>query len=98
MTKVYNVWAKKKYRGIKFDCIEDWCKIWKQTDLHFLKWHEEFGKFSSQHVRKSKNWVSSWVLLSKVENVWAWIYRGVMCHENEEWCKVWRAIDLSIQS
>ena len=28
-----------------FDCTEDWCKIWRQTDLYFLKWHEEFGKF-----------------------------------------------------
>ena len=55
-----------------FNCTEDWCKIWRQTDLYFLKWHEEFGKFSPEHVRKSKNWVFSWVLLSKVENVWAW--------------------------
>ena len=23
------------------------------------------------------------------------IYRGVMCHDNEEWCKNWRGIDLS---
>ena len=21
-----------------------------------------------------------------------------MCHDNEEWCKIWRAIDLSIQN
>ena len=55
-----------------FDCTEDWCKIWTQTDFYFLKWHEECGKFSPEHVRKSKNWVFSWVLLSKVENVWAW--------------------------
>ena len=75
-----------------FDCTEDWCKIWRQTDLYFLKWHEEFGKFSPEHVRKSKNWVFSWVHLSKVENSELEIYRGVMCHENEEWCKIWRAI------
>ena len=25
------------------------------------------------------------------------IYRGVMCHYNEEWCKNWRAIYLSVQ-
>ena len=40
-----------------------------QTDLYFLKWHEQLGEFSPEHVRKSKNWVFSWVLLSKVENV-----------------------------
>ena len=26
------------------------------------------------------------------------IYRGVMCHENEEWCKNWRGIDFSVQN
>ena len=25
------------------------------------------------------------------------IYRGVMCHDKEEWCKIWREIDLSVQ-
>ena len=26
------------------------------------------------------------------------IYRGVMCHDNEEWSKIWRGIDLSVQN
>ena len=26
------------------------------------------------------------------------IYNGVMCHENEEWCKIWRGIGLSVQN
>ena len=26
------------------------------------------------------------------------IYRGVMCHDNEEWCKIWRGNDLSVQN
>ena len=26
------------------------------------------------------------------------IYREVMCHENEEWCKIWRRIDFSVQN
>ena len=25
-------------------------------------------------------------------------YMGFVCHDNEEWCKVWRVIDLSFQS
>ena len=76
LTKVYNVWAKKKYRGVIFDCTADWWKIWGQTDLYFLKWPEEFGKLSPEHVWKSKIWVFSWVLLSKVENMWAWNLQG----------------------
>ena len=26
------------------------------------------------------------------------MYRGVMCHDNEEWCKMSRGIDLSFQN
>ena len=26
------------------------------------------------------------------------IYRGVLCHDNEKWCKIWRGIDLPVQN
>ena len=26
------------------------------------------------------------------------IYRRVLCHDNEEWCKIWRGIDLLVQN
>ena len=26
------------------------------------------------------------------------IYRGVICEDNEEWCKIWGGIDLSFQN
>ena len=26
------------------------------------------------------------------------INRGVLCHDNEEWCQIWRGIDLSAQN
>ena len=29
-----------------FDGTEDWCKVWRKTDLCFQEWNEEFGKFS----------------------------------------------------
>ena len=25
-----------------FDSTEDWCKIWRKTDVNFQKWHKEF--------------------------------------------------------
>ena len=25
-------------------------------------------------------------------------FRGIMCHDNEEWCNIWRGIDLSFQN
>ena len=43
----------KKYRGVIFDGTEDWCKIWRKTDLCFQRWHE-FGKFSPEHTKVSK--------------------------------------------
>ena len=32
---------------------EDWCKIWRKTDLLFQKW-QEFGKFWPDHSKVSK--------------------------------------------
>ena len=26
------------------------------------------------------------------------VCRGVMCHGNQEWCEIWRGIDLSVQN
>ena len=26
------------------------------------------------------------------------MYKGVLCHDNEEWYKIWRGIDLSVQN
>ena len=67
----YIMFELKKYRGVLFDGTEYWCNIWRKTDLCFQKWHEEFSKFSPEHVRKSKNWDFDEILLSKVEIVWA---------------------------
>ena len=33
---------------------EEWCKIWRKTDLWFRKLHEEFGKFLPEHLKVSK--------------------------------------------
>ena len=53
-------WAKyilfelKRYRGVIFHDIEEWCKIWRKNDLLLGKWHKEFGKFSPEHLEVSK--------------------------------------------
>ena len=41
----------KTYRGITFHGTEESGKIWRKTDLWFGKWHEGFGKFSSEHLK-----------------------------------------------
>ena len=37
------------------------------------------------------------ILLFKEEDVWAQSLRGVMCQDNEEWCKIWKIIDMFFQ-
>ena len=65
----YTVFKLKKYRGVMFDGTGHWCKIWTKIDFCFQKWHEEFGKFSPEHLKVSKFELFDGILLSKV---WAW--------------------------
>ena len=44
---------------VMFDGTEYWYNIWRKTDLCFQKWHEEFSKFSSEHLKMLKL-VFSW--------------------------------------
>ena len=67
----YKIFQLKTYRGVIFDSTEYWCKIWRKTDFCFQNWQEEFGKFLPEHIWKSTILDFYWILLSKVENVWA---------------------------
>ena len=44
----------KNYRGVIFHDTEEWCKVWRKTDLWFGKWREEFDKFLPDHSTVSK--------------------------------------------
>ena len=49
----YIVFKIKNDRGVVFyDTREGW-NIWNKTGLWFVKWHEEFGKFSSEYTKVS---------------------------------------------
>ena len=41
----YLMFVLKKYREVIFEDFEEWCKIWRKTDLWFGKSHEEYGNF-----------------------------------------------------
>ena len=41
----------KKYRGVIFHDTEEWCKIWRKTDMLFGKSNEEDGKFSPEYLK-----------------------------------------------
>ena len=55
----YKTFDLNKYSAVIFHDTEESCKIWRKTDLWFGKWHEEFDKFSSEHLKVSKL-VLSW--------------------------------------
>ena len=93
-------WAKyilfelKKYRGVIFHESEEGYKIWRGIDLSFQNWHKEFDKFWPEQSKVSK-------IFNLMRSFWAKYklfelkkYRGVIFHETEEGCKIWRGIDL----
>ena len=53
LSKVCILYELKKYRGVIFHDTEEWCKIWRKTDLWFGKWLEEYGKFSPDQFKVS---------------------------------------------
>ena len=97
LTKVYNVWAKKVQRSyfwwhsiLMQNLKKNWlvllkmkCRIW-QTFTRALE-SLIIGTLMGSFCPKLK--------LYELK-----IYRGVVCHHNEEWCKNLRAIDLSVQN
>ena len=94
LTKVNNVW--KKYRGGIFHDTREWCKIWRKTDF-FGKWHEEFGKFSPEHVKVLKlgPLLGPFIQSGKCMSL---VFAAVICYDNEEWRKIWKRIELSVQN
>ena len=55
----YLMFHLEKYRGGIFRDNEEWCEIWRKTDLRFGKLHEEYGKFSPEQLEVSK-WAYWW--------------------------------------
>ena len=47
----YIIFELTKYKGVTFDGTENWCKVWRKTNMCFQKWHEEFGNFSPEHSK-----------------------------------------------
>ena len=42
----YIILELKTYRGVILNGTEQWCKIWRKSELCFQKWHEKLVKFS----------------------------------------------------
>ena len=83
----------KKYRGVMSHDTEEWCKIWRKTNLLFQKW-QEFGEFWSKHTKVSKMCTLIGHFRAKYITFDLKKYRGVIFHDTEESCKIWRKTDL----
>ena len=79
----------KKYRGVMSHDTEEWCKIWRKTDLLFQKW-QEFGEFWPEHSKVSQictligSYCAKYLMFDLKK------YRGVTFHDTKESCKTWR--------
>ena len=74
--------------------MNKWCKIWEGIDLSVQNWHEEFNKFWPKHLKMSKIYTLLGFFWTKAYNVLLKKYRGVIFHDTEEWCKLWRKTNL----
>ena len=87
----------KKYIAVMSHDSEDWCKIWRKTDLLFQKW-QEFGEFWPEHSKVSKICTFIGSYCAKYLKFDIKRYRGVIFHDNKEWCKIWRKTDLCLEN
>ena len=94
----YIMFELKKYTGIMFNFTEDWCKFWRKTGLCSQKLTWGFQQIFTRGLESLQigTLMASYCLKLKMYELK--IYWGVMCHSNEEWCKNWRGIDLSVQN
>ena len=70
-----------------------WWKIWRKTNLLFQKWLE-FGEFWSDHLKVSNIFTLTRSFCAKYITLHLKKYWGVVFHDTEESCKIWRKTDL----
>ena len=92
LLKVYKILSK-KYRGVMSHDTEEWCKIWRKTDLLFQKW-QKFGELWSKHSKVSKSCTFIGPFCAKYIRLDQKKYIGVVFNDTEESSKVWRKTDL----
>ena len=94
----YLTFDQKKYRGVIFNDTGESCKIWRIAGLWLWKMTQGIWQIFTRALESLKIGTSIASFCSKLKINELKIYRRVMCHDNEEWCKIWRGIDLSVQN
>ena len=87
-----------KYRGVMFDCTQDWYKVWRKTGLCFQKLAWGVWEIFTEALESLQIGTLMASFCLKMKTCELKIYRGVICYENEEWSKNCRGIGLSVQN
>ena len=87
----------KNYRGVICHENEEWCKIWRRTDLSVQNWHETFDEFWPEHWKISRICTLMGCFWPKYIIFELKKYREVMFDGTEYWCKIWRKTDMCFQ-
>ena len=74
----------------------DW-KFVKKPDLWFGKWDEEFGRFSPERTKVSDLGLLLGPFIQSTKCM-SLKFTTDLCYNNDEWCKIWKGIDLSVQN
>ena len=98
LTKLNNIWAKKS--------IEELFLIALNTDATFegkltCAFKNDMRNLVNFHQSKFESLIIGTLMGSFYQNWKTYqlkIYWGVLCHDKEEWCKIWKEIDLSVQN
>ena len=88
----------KKYIGVVFNGTQDWYKDWRKTDSCFQKLTWKIWQIFTRALESLQIGTLMRSFYPKQKIYELKIYKRVLCHENEEWYKIWREIDLSVQN
>ena len=91
-----HVWAKKSTEKLYFMALECDAEFEEKLTCGLKMTWGIWKIFTRAHeILKIGTVMASFCLKLKMYELK--IYRGVMCHDNEEWCKNWRGIELPVQ-
>ena len=97
LASIYNIWDNEVQRNylswhwkVMQNLTKKWLVVWKMT----------LGIW--QILTRALKSVKIGTLMGSFCPKWKMyelkIYRAAICHDNEEWCKIWRGIDLSFRN
>ena len=100
LCKVLNVWPKKVRRSYLAwhwramqNLKKNWLVVWKMAWRIWQTFTRALESLKIGTLMGSFDWIFS--IFPKYKKYELKFYWEVMCHGNEEWCKIWRGIDLT---